>query len=279
MSTGVLNDLVADYLDMFSDLYPGIQGWYHRISKEAPLGRRTIIALVRRGRIEGLAITKNSAKAKLCHISIAKDLRERGAGMRLMRAAIYEMIEKGARRVHVTTGDDVVAEHGRFFARCGFEIASLNRNRYRRGHDEFVWSASPATLIRRLAIHPADSLRIHPQFSCEDDGLDINLHRTTVEWIDEETIHYPRTCIRAILTTSNLPRADHVGFRGDLPSAESHGLYVQPTKNRYWVKNCGAMFTCGAPAVKKAAVARREVSDSTSWHLRQHALDTDRSWR
>jgi ribosomal protein S18 acetylase RimI-like enzyme len=142
---------ISDYLTSFSEYYPSIDLWCSKVLREVPSGRRSVLALVSAaGTIDGLAITKNGARAKLCHFSIAEHARGDGRGWALMQAAGTEMLCKGARHFHVTTSEEVADEYGGFFTRSGFTKGRYRNGRYRRGFAEWVWSANYDDLVARL---------------------------------------------------------------------------------------------------------------------------------
>ncbi len=148
--TSISSDPIACYLSSFVGLYPRILEWYASIVPEISTGGRSMIGLVVDGELKGLAVTKNKAKAKLCHISILEDERQRGLGSELLRAAITTVLQHGARSVHVTTSEEVAETYGFFFSRVGFSIVDIQKNRYRRGSSEFIWKASAFGLSDRV---------------------------------------------------------------------------------------------------------------------------------
>lgn len=139
---------VGVYLRRFSVYYPGIDGWYSKVLREPRL--RSIWALTVGGVVAGVAITKHQSHAKLCHVSLDESARAQGLGLVLMRRAIGELLDRGARRVHVTTGEEIGGQFGDFFARCGFSLTGFDKSRYRRGADELVWSGHRNTFERIL---------------------------------------------------------------------------------------------------------------------------------
>lgn len=147
-------DPVREYLQGFSHLYPGIGDWYARIRPEFGTGSRSLITLVDNGRIQGVAITRNGLRAKLCHISITETERAHGLGRLLLHAAAEELVAQGARRVHVTTGEEVAELHAQFFQRYGFSVVDEQRNRYRTGRSELVWIASAQKLLQSTSFGP-----------------------------------------------------------------------------------------------------------------------------
>ncbi len=150
MRITAVSQSVRDYLQSFATFYPSIDTWCAKVLKEVPSGRRTILALVTAGKLDGLGIVKNGPHAKLCHISVTDHVRGDGCGWALMRAAANEMLRRGTRHIHVTTSEEVADEYGHFFARCGFSRGSYRNGRYRRGATEWEWTASHADLATRL---------------------------------------------------------------------------------------------------------------------------------
>lgn len=130
---------VARYLAHFRHCYPEILEWYSRVEAELESGRRSVFVLRNGSDIKGLAITKNGHKAKLCHISVSPTVRDRGAGRSLMRLAVHNMVDRGAREIRVTTDEQVFRDHGSFFCAGGFEVIDWQVNRYRRGASELLW--------------------------------------------------------------------------------------------------------------------------------------------
>jgi len=141
------SEQVRKYLVDFSHLYPGIEDWYERIRPEFSTGARSLVALKLNGAICGIAITRNGERAKLCHISISQSVRFHGLGQLLLHAASRELVAHGSHSVHVTTGEEVAGVHAEFFSRHGFKLTEEHKNRYRHGHSELVWKASPRALL------------------------------------------------------------------------------------------------------------------------------------
>lgn len=145
-----LFEAVRSYLLPFSVYYPGIESWFAKVRFETDSGKRRIWAVTIAGELAGLAITKSGEKAKLCHFSVAPAARASGVGLQMMKAAMRDLLHTGARAIHVTTSDEVAEQHGQFFDRCGFDLKTYIRDRYRRGSDELVWTARREDLETRL---------------------------------------------------------------------------------------------------------------------------------
>ncbi len=140
---------LEEYLSGFEHLYPGILKWCAGILSEVRTGRRSILGVIVEERLSGLAVTKNSRSAKLCHISLDERLQHKGLGLDLAHLAVDTMLSSGARNIRVTTSEEVAALHGRFFSRLGFSPTAQQRGVYRPGCYEMVWEASRWSLARK----------------------------------------------------------------------------------------------------------------------------------
>lgn len=133
------NSPVASYLSHFRRYYPGILEWYSGLKEELLSGRRSMFVSSNASEVQGLAITKNGPSGKLCHISVSPAVRDRGLGRTLMSLALSDMARRGAREIHVTTGEEVFRDHAEFFRASGFSLVDWQLNRYRKGTSELIW--------------------------------------------------------------------------------------------------------------------------------------------
>src|SRR5215211_3678384 len=134
-----MSSSITRYLAHFRYYYPEILEWYSRVEAELASGRRSVFVLWNGSEVEGLAVTKNGHRAKLCHISVSPKVRHRGAGQSLMRLAMHDMVDRGAQEIRVTTDEQIFRDHGSFFCAGGFEVIDWQVNRYRRGASELLW--------------------------------------------------------------------------------------------------------------------------------------------
>ena len=134
------NFRIRRYLDNFRRYYPGILDWYSSLEEGISNGQRKIFISWNRSKIQGLAITKNGNKAKLCHISVSEEARDRGIGLSLMNLALCDMIRCGSQEIHVTTSEEVFRNHASFFHAVGFREIDWQVGRYRRGVSELLWN-------------------------------------------------------------------------------------------------------------------------------------------
>jgi GNAT superfamily N-acetyltransferase len=148
---------LSNYLNEFRFYYPDILEWYSRLQSDLLTGRRNLFAICRRSTIEGLAITKNGAKAKLCHISVVPSARNRGIGGSLIRLALANMKSRGAKEIHVTTDEKIFRQFGEFFRSAGFSIVDWQVNRYRSGSSELLWTM-PVTASCKSSLSNEDSI-------------------------------------------------------------------------------------------------------------------------
>src|SRR5215211_91998 len=130
---------ITGYLRNFQYYYPEILEWYSRLREEIVSGRRSVFMSLKGCEIQGLAITKNGPKAKLCHISVSPTARDFGLGRILMRLALSDMTSRGANEIHVTTNERVFRDHGEFFHNSGFSLVDWHLNRYQKGTSELIW--------------------------------------------------------------------------------------------------------------------------------------------
>ncbi|MGE0827263.1 MAG: GNAT family N-acetyltransferase [Candidatus Binatia bacterium] len=134
-----LDSFIVRYLAHFRGYYPGILEWYSGLEEEFASGRRQQFVSWNGADVQGLAITKNGDRAKLCHISVSPTARDQGLGRTLMQLALWGMVYRGAQEIRVTTGEEVFREHGAFFRAAGFEVIDWQVHRYRHGVSELLW--------------------------------------------------------------------------------------------------------------------------------------------
>ena len=154
---------LSNYLNEFRFYYPGILEWYSRLESDLLTGRRNLFAICRRSTIEGLAITKNGAKAKLCHISVDPNARNRGIGGSLIRLALANMKSRGAKEIHVTTDEKIFRQYGEFFRSAGFSIVDWQVNRYRSGSSELIWTMPVTVSCKSSLSNEENSLGWSPK--------------------------------------------------------------------------------------------------------------------
>ncbi len=130
---------IAQYLANFQRFYPGIMDWYAGLGCDFTNGRRKMFMVWNGSKILGLAITKNGYRAKLCHISVSYAARGQGIGSFLVKSALREMINAGAKEIRVTTSEEVYYGHAAFFKNLGFKAVDWQVHRYRRNISEILW--------------------------------------------------------------------------------------------------------------------------------------------
>lgn len=143
---------VIEHLAQFKTVYPSIAGWAEKVRAESSgTGRSVFVVIDDDDAIDGLAITRNGARSKLCHFSVSERAQNSGVGLSLMRVAAGEMIGSGARRIHVTTSETATTACGGFFGRFGFMPIANRIGRYRPGVSELEWIVSADDLAAALA--------------------------------------------------------------------------------------------------------------------------------
>ena len=130
---------IRHYLLNFRAYYPGILEWFSAMEEGIAFSERRVFVSWKGREIQGLAVTKIGARAKLCHISVINSARAGGVGTALASLALRDMVRHGAREIRVTTGERVFREHGVFFQSLGFEVVDWQVHRYRRGVSELLW--------------------------------------------------------------------------------------------------------------------------------------------
>ncbi len=235
------NSSIIRYLTHFRHYYPEILDWYSRVEAGIASGHRSVFVLWNGSDVEGLAVTKNGYKAKLCHISVSPKVRKRGVGQSMMRLAVHDMADRGAREIRVTTDEQVFRDHGSFFLVGGFEVIDWQVNRYRRGTSELLWRMKvnsdswevrdsnqtwndPATLALANLAWPGD--RIHPQHfapltltrlqsplqeniakalrDLRTDGLDTDVYNSLLQEVLRMNRHSLSAPTRSFVPTKNL---------------------------------------------------------------------------
>jgi hypothetical protein len=166
---------IARYLTYFRCHYPGILEWFSGLENELANGRRRILVSWKGSEVQGLAITKNGPKAKLCHISVSPVARDRGIGRTLMSLALCDMVYHGAQEIRVTTSEEVFREHAPFFRAAGFEVIDWQVHRYRRGISEIIWKLE----INPSLCHFIKSTSGYSQHNMENDSASLLLGRPT----------------------------------------------------------------------------------------------------
>ena len=135
----LISSPIAQYLVNFQRYYPGILEWYSGLGNGFASGHRRMFVLWNGSDVQGLAITKNGHRAKLCHISVSPNARDLGVGSALMSIALCDMVHRGAQEIRVTTSEEVFRDHAPFFRAAGFKVIDWQVHRYRRDVSELLW--------------------------------------------------------------------------------------------------------------------------------------------
>lgn len=170
---------VGQYLQRFRRYYPGILDWYAKVQNEFTSGRRRMFFSWNGAIVEGLAITKNTRDAKLCHISVSPRSRNRGLGWTLMGLALRDMARQGAREVRVTTSEEIFHKHAAFFRAAGFRPVDWEVHRYRPDVSEILWMMVIDPQLWQLGQDPAGLHQGPPQ---------------PPKYNDEKETHWMRVC-------------------------------------------------------------------------------------
>jgi len=160
----LIHSSVAAYLANFRIFYPGISEWYFRLVEGFASGRRRMFVSWDGPSVDGLAITKNGHRAKLCHISVSPAARDCGLGSTLAHSALCDMVRHGAREIRVTTSEEVFRGHKLFFRAIGFRPIDHQVNRYRRNVSEILWKLDVDPVrwrhCKRCSVVPQHSIEV-----------------------------------------------------------------------------------------------------------------------
>lgn len=142
-ATSVVQE-VERFLSVSEEAYPGIVAWWRKkVMPEVGRGARICDGAYAESRLVGLCIGKlDAGSAKLCSLRIEEAYRGRGLARSLLVPFVEAAHRTGSRRIHFTMGDGCEHDFGGYFQALGFSRSAWQRDRYRRGHDEHVFTAS-----------------------------------------------------------------------------------------------------------------------------------------
>lgn len=140
------------FLGASDNFYPGIDVWWRkRALPEALRGARVCDGAYSGDQLIGLCIGKLTAQvAKLCTLRIEDAQRGRGLAPLLLSRFVEHASARGNSRLHFTMGEQCEFDFGSYFQSLGFAKVAWARGRYRRGHDEHVFSAATRDVRRAL---------------------------------------------------------------------------------------------------------------------------------
>ena len=141
---------IRDFLLESSYLYPGIENWWDKVvmpDLDLDIAKRVVLVVDTGNSFEGLFIGKTGHSAKLCTLRLRESVRNKGVGRALATEGLSQLINGETNSFHVTISE--AAEEGslEFFESVGFQRIAVERNRYRRGVDEFVYSCPKDEMI------------------------------------------------------------------------------------------------------------------------------------
>ena len=136
-------DKIRDFLLESSHLYPDIETWWQsRVCPSVDQRRRIVLVVDSGDSLDGLMIGKPGESAKVCALRLRDSVRNQGIGRALLTVGLDRLLVHNPSKFHVTISEG--AEEGcvAFFESVGFRRIAIERNRYRNGVDEFVYSCS-----------------------------------------------------------------------------------------------------------------------------------------
>lgn len=126
-------------LDIF---YPGIETWYiNQVVPGVVLGRDILVLAKEQGWVVGIALGKKSGREKkLRCVRMLASHQQTGAGIRLIDRMLEELeCEKPA----CTVAEELLHTYARpFVNRYGFELAQVDKGRYRPGKLEYAFNGA-----------------------------------------------------------------------------------------------------------------------------------------
>ncbi len=144
-------EAIRDFLIESSHIYPGIDLWWdRRVAPQAHNGRRVIFVLDDGQSLQGLFIGKSGPSAKICTLRLREPVRRQGIGRALVTEGFHGLLAADTNAVHVTISEGAEQGCKAFFESIGFRRRAIERNRYRKGLDEFVYSCEARELAQVL---------------------------------------------------------------------------------------------------------------------------------
>lgn len=147
---------VEAFLAESVEIYPGIDEWWRN---------RVVPGIERADRICRIAFIDNKLAAvaigrlhtkssKLCTLRVRPEYRGKRIGQRLLESTLHDFMRHGARRVHYTISEAVVAECGGFFQPYGFGLAHYRKDWYARDMFELAYTATRNQVLTGLKNQP-----------------------------------------------------------------------------------------------------------------------------
>lgn len=197
---------IEQYLVNFRRYYPGILEWYSGLRGGFSTGHRRMFVSWDGSNVDGLAITKNGVRAKLCHISVSPSARDHGIGSALINNALLDMAYRGAREIRVTTSEEVFYSHGHFFRAAGFTAIDWKVHKYRRNASEILWKMDVDAVIWHYRRYQScQSPRGREIFDIGLTNVCLPLSNETSPMLFEESISLPQSAQPHILRCGSTP--------------------------------------------------------------------------
>ena len=132
---------IREFLIESSFLYPGIETWWDKqVLPNIEQGKRVVLVVDTGDSIEGLFIGKTGNSAKLCTLRLRESIRNQGVGRVLVTEGLSRLLNHGTNGFHVTVSEASEEGSTAFFESIGFRRIAVERNRYRSGVDELIYS-------------------------------------------------------------------------------------------------------------------------------------------
>ena len=147
--------IIQEFLLESSFSYPGIEVWWNnQVIPSYKLDERVILIAKVNDSLEGLFIGKKGKSAKICTLRVRKDFRYQGIGKTLISEGVDCLMDQNTKDLYVTISEVAKDNCASFFESMGFHQEAVERNRYRRGVDEFIYTCPLSYWITRNVITP-----------------------------------------------------------------------------------------------------------------------------
>lgn len=143
---------IREFLLESSNLYPAIDSWWeNRVRPDIEEGRRIALVVDSGKGLDGIFIGKPGRSAKLCTLRLREAVRNQGIGRILVAEGLRRLLAADPATFHVTISEAAEGGCTVFFESIGFRQIAVQRNRYRGGVDEFVYSCAKQEVVEAVS--------------------------------------------------------------------------------------------------------------------------------
>jgi predicted transcriptional regulator len=150
---------IREFLLESSNLYPAIDSWWeNRVRPDIEEGRRIALVADSGKGLDGIFIGKPGCSAKLCTLRLRETVRNQGIGKILVAEGLRRLLAADPATFHVTISEAAEEGCAVFFESIGFRQIAVQRNRYRGGVDEFVYSCAKQEVVEAVSNQLSDGV-------------------------------------------------------------------------------------------------------------------------